>query len=98
MSVTATSDYRVERDLGLYEVELDGCEKYWIAARGPYQAIELLKTCEPDDGELCDLTVEQLNEKLASKKSFHDDDGTTLTMWEAFQKQTEPGIVASTLY
>jgi len=98
MNTAPTLESADERQLFLFEIDVDGCETYWVAASGVYEALEIFRGVEPSDSELYGLSIERQEEAHVARKSFRDDDGTKRSLWSEFLTHKEPGIVASTLY
>jgi hypothetical protein len=85
------------KELLLFECEIND-ETFWVAAHGLWHAVEVLKSVEPDDSENDSVSVEWCQQRRAEAKTFTDDDGTKRSMWEQFKLQTEPGLIASTVF
>jgi len=78
----------------LYECDVDSVT-YWIAAPQVFAATVILRKTLLDmngniEADIHSISVCQIGERRAQKQSFRDDeDGTTRTMWEEFQRDIE---------
>lgn len=86
-----------KKPLLLFECEINS-ETFWIAAPGLWQAVETLRSVEPDDESCEALSIEQCFQARAEARVFTDEDGSKRSMWEQFQRQTEPGLIASSVF
>jgi len=84
----------------LYECDVDSVT-YWIAAESVFGATVVLRKTLLDmngniETDLHSISVDEVGERRAQKVNFRDDEeNTTRTMWEEFQRDTKtPRLLA----
>lgn len=78
--------------MNLYECDVDGAT-YWIAAATVFEAHEVLRkdvkeSCGDIESDIHSVSINQIGERYAQKRTFRDEDGSRRSMWEEFQRDT----------
>jgi len=87
-----------DRPLKLYVIETS--EKFWVTAYSPKQAVAIAEDDAVFDSfpEGEDFVVRCLTQKEAEGLVFSEDGEEKRSMWEEFQLQSKPGVMAAMVY
>lgn len=82
-------------DLKLYNVNLDGCVTYYVAARNPGSCKDLIIIADGDFEDETEITVTEIAIEAAQSILIRDDDSVIrIPLAELFSECEDPSVIA----